>query len=276
MNINIINLELHVIIIVAHLTYGQSYSAKRSSIIGKCKPWSRSAVSPIIQYVSANVQIDQPNHAFVEETVKHPPVFDWFKAWYPLVPVEILDREKPHKYHLLGQDIVVWYDGPVEGGGNWGTKTKRPKGAKRSDQGMWRAFVDECPHRKVPLSEGRVEDDGTLLCSYHAWKFDGSGKCISVPQVESSDELIRIKNNPKSNCNAFPTKVINGLLFVWPSTDENAILESELTPVVHRAEEADKERLFEGPWNFRELPYGADYFIENVVDPGRIEYEKKR
>jgi phenylpropionate dioxygenase-like ring-hydroxylating dioxygenase large terminal subunit len=96
-----------------------------------------------------------------------------------------------------------------------------------------------------------------------------------VPQVESSDELIRIKNNPKTNCNAFPTKVINGLLFVWPSADENATLESELTPVVHRAAETNKERLFEGPWNFRELPYGADYFIENVVDPGRIECDRR-
>ena len=268
---------LNVIILIAYLiNEGHSYSAQRSSMIGQLQPWSRSAASSSIRYLSATAQIDKPYNSLVEKPVEKPAVFDWFKAWYPLVPVEILDREKPHKFHLLGQDVVVWYDGPVEGGGHWGAKTKRPKGAKRSEQGTWRAFVDECPHRKVPLSEGRVEDDGTLLCSYHAWKFDGTGKCVSVPQVESIDELTRIKNNPKTNCNAFPTKVINGLLFVWPSADENATLESELTPVVHRAAETNKERMFEGPWNFRELPYGADYFIENVVDPGRIDVTEER
>jgi phenylpropionate dioxygenase-like ring-hydroxylating dioxygenase large terminal subunit len=196
--------------------------------------------------------------------------FDWFKSWYPLVPVEILDREKPHRFHLLGQDIVVWNDSPIEGNAEFRPKSKRPRGAKRSDTGTWRVFEDECPHRKVPLSEGRIEDDGTLLCSYHAWRFDGQGSCVAVPQLESENELMRIKHNPKSKCNSYPTKVINGILFVWPSSDKDAVLESELTPVVHRPAEVDVKRLWEGPWNFRELPYGADFFIENVVDPGEF------
>jgi phenylpropionate dioxygenase-like ring-hydroxylating dioxygenase large terminal subunit len=175
--------------------------------------------------------------------------------------------EKPHHFHLLGQDVVVWYDGAI-GNGRFGPKKNRPRGAKRSDQGTWRAFIDECPHRKVPLSEGRVEDDGTLLCSYHAWRFDGQGQCVAVPQVESLDDLSKIQNNPRTRCNSFPTRLINGVLFVWPSADENAVLESSLTPVAHRPAESNRERLFEGTWNYRELPYGADYFIENVVDPG--------
>ena len=39
------------------------------------------------------------------EVQKDQGTFDWFKAWYPVVPVEILDPEKPHKFELLGQDI---------------------------------------------------------------------------------------------------------------------------------------------------------------------------
>eukprot|EP00977_Amphora_coffeiformis_P028036 scaffold34685_cov183-Amphora_coffeaeformis.AAC.16 len=198
--------------------------------------------------------------------------FNWFKTWYPLVPVEILDNEKPHRFQLLGQDVVVWNDGPVEGHALFGSKKKRPKNAKRTE-GNWRAFVDECPHRKVPLSEGRIEDDGTLLCSYHAWRFDGSGNCVSVPQLNEANSLLEsIRSNPKTQCNAFPTKVINGVLFVWPSSDENAVLESELTPVPHRPSRKEEggDLLWEGPWNFRSLPYGADYFIENVVDPAHV------
>jgi phenylpropionate dioxygenase-like ring-hydroxylating dioxygenase large terminal subunit len=201
--------------------------------------------------------------------------FDWFKAWYPVVPVEILDREKPHRFELLGQSIVVWNDGPVENNnGLFQSKKSRRKGSKRID-GNWRVFVDECPHRKVPLSEGRVEDDGSLLCSYHAWRFNGEGSCISVPQInvqENADTLTRILNNPKTSCNAFPTKVVDGLLFVWPSSDANATLESELTPLPLPKQSgiATTNGRWEGPWNYRELPYSADYFFENVVDPAHV------
>lgn len=188
--------------------------------------------------------------------------FQWFKQWYPVVPVEILDVEKPSKFTLLGMDLVVWNDGKV---GTFQSKKKRPKYAKRS-MGEWRAFEDACPHRKVPLSEGRVEDDGTLLCSYHAWRFDGSGACTAIPQLTNADKIMQ---NPKSNCNAFPTMVKNGILWVWPSNDPDAVLESAVSPPnTSAADEDDPDALWLGPWNYRELPYGADYFIENVVDPG--------
>jgi len=79
---------------------------------------------------------------------------DWFKAWYPIVQVEILDREKPHRFELLGQAIVVWNDGPVENNGNlFQSKKFRKKGSNRID-GIWRAFAEQCRHRQVPLSEG--------------------------------------------------------------------------------------------------------------------------
>ena len=37
--------------------------------------------------------------------------FNWFKAWYPIVPVKFLNYEKPHAFKLLGMDIVIWNDG---------------------------------------------------------------------------------------------------------------------------------------------------------------------
>lgn len=61
--------------------------------------------------------------------------------------------------HTAGKELVVWNDGQ-----------------------QWRCFEDLCPHRKVPLSEGRVEA-GKLECAYHGWKFDSAGKTVSIPQV---------------------------------------------------------------------------------------------
>ena len=34
-----------------------------------------------------------------------------------------------------------------------------------------RALNDRCPHRGVPLSNGRVEFPGTLTCAYHGWTY---------------------------------------------------------------------------------------------------------
>jgi len=178
-------------------------------------------------------------------------------------------------------DVVVWNDSAEEESfGPKGTKKRGLFGKTNTQvpvrQGSWRVFQDVCPHRRVPLSEGRVERDGTLLCSYHGWRFDGEGACVSVPQENDQKKMDRIRSNPRSKCGSFPAKIINGVLWVWPENSENAVLESALTPVPAMPllsdmdGTIDKSRLFYGPYNFRELPYGADYFLENVVDPSHV------
>lgn len=67
----------------------------------------------------------------------------WEANWYPVALVRDLDPGRPTALKLLGERLVVWRDGA----------------------GQWRCFADRCPHRLVPLSEGRIESDGTLLCS---------------------------------------------------------------------------------------------------------------
>jgi nitrite reductase/ring-hydroxylating ferredoxin subunit len=245
---------------------------------GKCATVARlgkvlktNSNTPSSSCLSISQVIDNPLTLELElEPKKDEGKFNWFKAWYPIVPVEILDAEVPHKFQLLGMDIVVWNDAPIKGG-LFGSKKNRAKSAKRVG-GQWRAFVDACPHRKVPLSEGRVEDDGSLMCSYHAWRFSGDGQLVAAPQLEKEDDMERVKSNPKSNCNAFPTQVNDGVLWVWPESGDDARLESALkeAPLCQTAEGVNQDRLWVGPWNFRELPYGADYFIENVVDPAHV------
>jgi hypothetical protein len=77
--------------------------------------------------------------------------FDWFKAWYPVFPVDVLNSEKPTPLELLGMKLVVYNDGAVvnkEGKAvGFGSKLSRPKDARR-EEGTWRAFADACPHRK--------------------------------------------------------------------------------------------------------------------------------
>ena len=129
-------------------------------------------------------------------------------------------------------------------------------------------------HHSVPLSEGRVEDDGSLMCSYHAWRFNGEGETIDIPQTPTS-ELEMIKSNPKSKCNSFPVQIVDGVLWTWPDASDDGRIEAALTsiPVNNyggRDVGEDDELVWKGTWNFRELPYGHDFFLENVVDPAHV------
>jgi phenylpropionate dioxygenase-like ring-hydroxylating dioxygenase large terminal subunit len=86
-------------------------------------------------------------------------------------PVDSLPDDRPWSVKVLGRDLVVWKDG----------------------NGEWRVFDDACPHRKVALSEGRLEADGTLSCAYHGWRFDGavSIHCLLM-QVARCQHSLRV------------------------------------------------------------------------------------
>ena len=47
-------------------------------------------------------------------------------------------------------------------------------------EGRARAFRDLCPHRGAKISMGRVVE-GTLMCPYHGFRYDGSGTCVHIP-----------------------------------------------------------------------------------------------
>lgn len=124
--------------------------------------------------------------------LKQEEMFQWTKQWYPVAVVEFLDPSRPHGIQLLGKHLVLWRDGA----------------------GKWRCFEDFCPHRLAPLSEGRVESDGTLLCAYHAWRFDAEGNCVSIPQSQDQETEVKHCSNSKSCAVAYPTQERQGLQMV--------------------------------------------------------------
>lgn len=90
------------------------------------------------------------------------PEFNFFQHWYPLSPIEDLDPEIPVPVTLLGIRLVIW----------------KPKKSEN-----YRVFLDSCPHRLAPLSEGRVDEKtGNLMCSYHGWQFDAEGICTHISE----------------------------------------------------------------------------------------------
>ena len=62
-------------------------------------------------------------------------------------------------------------------------------------------------------AEGRREpSDGTLMCSYHGWRFNGEGKCTDIPQSLDAKANAAACNNPRSCATARPTKVVSRAL----------------------------------------------------------------
>ena len=65
----------------------------------------------------------------------------------------------------------------------------------RTEGGKAVALENRCPHRNLPLSEGRLVGD-TLECGYHGMVFDCSGACTHLPGEASPPHWARVRAYP--------------------------------------------------------------------------------
>ena len=104
-------------------------------------------------------------------------------AWY----VAAWDHElgtEPLAAKILGDDIVLY----------------------RRGDGAPAALEDACPHRKLPLSMGRVKGDH-LECGYHGMTFDCSGACVKVPGGGVIPKAAVVRS--------YPLELRYGMLWIW-------------------------------------------------------------
>lgn len=76
----------------------------------------------------------------------------------------------------------------------------------RNSKGEVTALEDACPHRKLPLSKGRIKGD-SVECGYHGLTFDCAGQCVWAPGAG------RIPSNAKVH--AYPVHEKYGLVWIW-------------------------------------------------------------
>ena len=118
------------------------------------------------------------------------------------------------------------------------------------------ALEDACPHRKLPLSKGRIKD-GNLECGYHGLTFDCAGQCVWAPGGG------RIPSDAKVR--TYPVHERYGLVWIWMG---NAAL-------------ANIEDIFDIP-NFDDPSWGVNrgaamelkcnylYMTDNLLDPTHV------
>ncbi|MBK1986197.1 Rieske 2Fe-2S domain-containing protein [Sphaerospermopsis aphanizomenoides BCCUSP55] len=173
--------------------------------------------------------------------------FNFFQHWYPLSPIEDLDPERPVPVTLLGIRLVIW---------------------KPRNSDNYGVFLDQCPHRLAPLSEGRVDDKtGNLMCSYHGWQFDPQGKCTHIPQAENPGILTK---NPENFCVvSLPVRQENDLLWVWPDAKSPELAATTPLPL---SPQIDANKGFVWSNLVRDLEYDWQTLVENVADPSHVPF----
>ena len=182
--------------------------------------------------------------AALKAVVMHP---TWTEQWWPIAYLQDLDPSRPSRFTLLERDLVIWWDA----GGD-----------------CWRVFPDVCPHRLVPLSEGRINADGQLECPYHGWSFDGEGHCRVIPQADDNTK----PEGRRSRCASLHTATGQGLLFVWMGAPDAAAM-AEL-PLVPALDENPQSWTVQD--TFRDLPMDAVTLLENVLDVSHVPFTHHR
>ncbi|EJK47955.1 hypothetical protein THAOC_33290 [Thalassiosira oceanica] len=170
----------------------------------------------------------------------------------PLGSASSLTGLSPVQVRVCGLDIAVWHAPLLD---------KRQRVAAN-----FSAFVDACPHRLAPLSQGRVDDvTGCIECPYHGWQFDSSGNLTALPQLDPGKRLESVTAGREAT--ALPVHKAGDLLFVFLPTE----LTGESWPISRLPEHHYpylQDNIDEkANWYVRELPYSFDFLLENFLDP---------
>ena len=159
--------------------------------------------------------------------------------WHPVLPSRQL-RCEPVGVRLAGRCLVLFRDHANRIG----------------------ALADECPHRRMRLSKGRMEN-GRLQCPYHGWTFDttGRGESPGTPRLQAQvisyevrEEYGAIWVKPQGASGSFPVFAVadyrhmGTLVHRMQAPLELALdnfSEIEHTGVVHRTFGFDPDRMAE-------------------------------
>ena len=127
----------------------------------------------------------------------------------------------------------------------------------RTSDGAPVVLEDECAHRGLPLSMGRLVGDD-VQCGYHGLVYDRCGQCVRVPSQKSAPRGAAVR--------AFPAVERHG--FVWAWTGEPARADEGLLPDYSGIDDESRLR------TKLHLVLSCNYqlHIDNLLDLSHIAY----
>jgi phenylpropionate dioxygenase-like ring-hydroxylating dioxygenase large terminal subunit len=107
--------------------------------------------------------------------------------WYVVLESKEVRRGKPVGVTRLGEKMVFW----------------------RDTHGQIACMVDQCPHRGVAFSVGKVEGD-CIQCPFHGFTFDAMGHCTLIPANGRDAEVPKVMK-----AKAYPVREKHDLVYLW-------------------------------------------------------------
>lgn len=127
----------------------------------------------------------------------------------------------------------------------------------RQSDGTAVALEDACPHRKLPLSMGKIEGDN-VVCGYHGLTFDCTGNCTDSPTQRGMTPR-------RAVVKSYPVVDRYRLLWIWMGDPEKA-----------NPDEIFEIENFDNPsWGYTDggvMPIACNYLwiCDNLADPSHV------
>lgn len=154
-------------------------------------------------------------------------------GWYAAVSADEVGKNKPIAVRRFGQDLVVW----------------------RNAEGKPVVMEDNCPHRSVKLSLGKIKN-GALVCAFHGFEFGSDGGCLLVPETG--------KPAPNLKCRSIRCQESHGFIWLWHGPDQEA---TTTLPWFEDLDDGLSWSQFKSEW-----PCHITRCIENQLDYAHLPY----
>lgn len=128
----------------------------------------------------------------------------------------------------------------------------------RSTAGDVRMMTAFCGHMGAHLGHGGVVEGDCVVCPYHGWKWNESGKVVDIPYSP--------RVNPSRRLGVLPVEVVSGLIFAWYHPDGAAPLWADPMPEIREHGEPSYYPVWPHLSRVEEMNGHPQYVVENQVD----------
>jgi phenylpropionate dioxygenase-like ring-hydroxylating dioxygenase large terminal subunit len=97
--------------------------------------------------------------------------------------------DQPVKVKMLGREFVLFRDG----------------------EGRAVCLSNTCCHRGASLAQGRCQNDGTVSCPFHGWRYDRDGRVRMIPSAARPTADIP----PAARVDSYPVEERHGFIWVF-------------------------------------------------------------
>jgi 3-ketosteroid 9alpha-monooxygenase subunit A len=161
------------------------------------------------------------------------------RGWHCLGLLEEFRDGKPHSIEAFGTKLVVFTD----------------------STGKTNVLNAYCPHMGGDLSQGEVKGDD-IACPFHDWRWNGAGKCTSIPYAR--------RVPPRARTKTWTTLERNQQLYVWHDPQGNPPPPEVTIPEIPGIDSGEWTNF---TWN-RLVIQGSNCreIVDNVVDMAHFFY----